>query len=94
MTFTYPPLLLRSTYLLCLLAIIVVGLLTAQQTAMGFTGYVDPGAGLLILQSLGSVVVGFLFVMRRKLARLLHLGKPEVAADSSVSEDAASRHDQ
>ena len=42
--------------------------------AYGYNGYVDPGAGLLILQSVGSVLVGFLFVVRRKIAKLFGIG--------------------
>lgn len=45
-------------------------------------GYVDPGSGLLLLQSAGSAVMAALFVCRRKIARLLRL--------SSSSEDSTS----
>ena len=38
--------------------------------------YVDPGSGLLVLQSVGALVSGALFYFRGKLRRLLFRHKP------------------
>jgi hypothetical protein len=41
--------------------------------------YVDPGSGLLVLQSLGAIFSGGLFYFRKKLARLLSRNKAETS---------------
>jgi hypothetical protein len=40
--------------------------------------YVDPGSGLLVLQSLGAIFSGGLFYFRKKLAKLLSRNKPRL----------------
>jgi hypothetical protein len=35
--------------------------------------YVDPGSGLFFLQIIGSTVLGFTFLIRRRVAQFLHL---------------------
>lgn len=40
--------------------------------------YVDPGSGLLIMQSIGSAVMGGLLVFRRKISKLLRSRSTEV----------------
>ena len=37
--------------------------------------YVDPGSGLLVLQSLGAILSGVVFYFRRKLLKLLPRSK-------------------
>ncbi len=49
-------------------ALVFAFLLAVQRPAYA---YVDPGSGLLILQSVGSAVTGALLVFRRRIGKLL-----------------------
>jgi hypothetical protein len=42
--------------------------------------YVDPGAGLLVLQTVGATFAGVLLAFRRKLTGLLHRGTKQEAS--------------
>ncbi len=43
-------------------------------------GYVDPGSGLIALQTLASVVAAYLYVVRRKIRAFLTRKQPKPAA--------------
>jgi hypothetical protein len=49
---------------------IVSILLLTERKALGFTGYVDPGTGLLALQCATSVVVAAGYYLRRRIRAL------------------------
>lgn len=51
--------------------------------------YVDPGSGLLFFQMGGSMLAGFLFVMRAKIRKLFGLGPKPDANAVSTSDQAA-----
>jgi hypothetical protein len=72
--------LLRALFVLSTCAAIFVLALALERPAYA---YVDPGAGLLILQSAGSALLGVLLVFRRKIARILRVGSrpSETATD-------------
>lgn len=73
----------------CLAALAVtLLLLPAQGKAFGFTGYVDPGTGLLMLQYIASAFAAALFFMRRRIAALFgKKTKVETAAQSASMQD-------
>jgi hypothetical protein len=48
--------------------------------------YADPGSGLLFLQVVTSMFAGGLFLVRSKLKKLLHLGRPETAEQTGANE--------
>jgi hypothetical protein len=43
-------------------------LFMSERKALGFSGYVDPGSGLLALQAITSVVVATTYYLRRRIA--------------------------
>lgn len=53
---------------LFLSGLVAFSLLT--QTAYGFNGYIDPGSGLLALQTIGSILAAVLYYFRSKIASL------------------------
>ncbi len=50
--------------------------LTSERAAYA---YVDPGAGLLVLQTVGATLAGVLLAFRRKLTGLLHRAEKQEA---------------
>lgn len=51
-------------------------------------GYVDPGSGLLALQTLGSVLAGFGYFLRRRIRRLfVRQQKNEIPAPTNAQHD-------
>jgi hypothetical protein len=73
----------------------IVGLSVAtEQRASGFTGYVDPGSGLLAIQCIASAFATTCYFMRRKIAALFtskndkkqDLVRPEATADSPLND--------
>jgi hypothetical protein len=55
---------------------IVFLLLATERKALGFSGYVDPGSGLLALQCITSVVVATSYYLRRRI-RAFFTPKPK-----------------
>lgn len=51
--------------------------------------YVDPGSGLLFFQMGGSMLAGFLFVMRAKIRKFFGLGRKPDANTVPLSNQAA-----
>jgi hypothetical protein len=70
------PNLLKALLALTTIGLALAFLLAVQRPAYA---YVDPGSGLLIMQSIGSVVMGGLLVFRRKLSKLLRSKSSDVA---------------
>jgi hydrogenase-4 membrane subunit HyfE len=74
-------LLSRTVLILLAIAQVVTLAIAFQRPAYA---YADPGSGLLFLQVAGSMLAGALFIVRSKLRKLFHFGKPhseEPAAD-------------
>jgi hypothetical protein len=71
-----------------LLGVFLLSLVLSQgKTAYGFNGYVDPGSGLLALQTIGSILAAGLYYFRGKIASLFRRDnadrKEEVPAEVS-----------
>ena len=69
----------------CLVSFAVVLLLVSMEgKVFGFSGYIDPGTGLLALQYLASAFAASLFFMRRRIAALFgKKSKTDSAAPSA-----------
>ena len=70
----------RLKYLAVTLMLVVALGVTFERRAYG---YIDPGSGLLIFQSIGAVVSGTLFYFRKRVKALL--GR-ETKAEASAGE--------
>ena len=57
-------------------------MLATERRAMA---YVDPGTGLLALQSIGSLLAAAGFFLRRRIMGLFNKKKPLASADSPVT---------
>ncbi len=57
-------------------------MLATERRAMA---YVDPGSGLLALQSIGSILAAAGFFMRRRIMGLFNKKKPLASAESRVT---------
>jgi hypothetical protein len=55
--------------------------------------YGDPGSGLLILQGIGSAVMGVLFVCRRKLGKLFYRTKKAQEITPETNKDTELTHE-
>ena len=58
-------------------------MLATERRAMA---YVDPGSGLLAIQSIGSILAAAGFFLRRRIMGLFNKKKPSVGADSRLVE--------
>jgi hypothetical protein len=57
-------------------------------TARPAYAYVDPGSGLFFVQVIGSSFLGFIFLVRRRLAQLLGMqSKRQKAPETDVAAD-------
>lgn len=54
-------------------------------------GYVDPGSGLIALQTAASVVAAYLYYIRRRILSFFHRKKAQPAAVLPVSKAGDSR---
>jgi hypothetical protein len=57
-------------------------MLATERRAMA---YVDPGSGLLALQSIGSMLAAAAFFLRRRIMGLFNKKKPLASAESRVT---------
>jgi hypothetical protein len=48
--------------------------------------YVDPGSGLFFLQVIGSTVLGFTYLVRKRVGQIFGLGKSEKVTQSDVTQ--------
>ena len=55
--------------------------------------YGDPGSGLLILQGIGSAVMGVLFVCRRRLGKLFYRNKKTAESAAEGPENKELTHE-
>ena len=55
--------------------------------------YGDPGSGLLILQGIGSAVMGVLFVCRRRLGKLFYRTKKAHETTPETDKDTEHTHE-
>lgn len=58
---------------LSIAAVVFWGFVALTVSAKPAYAYVDPGSGLLFVQVLGSTLVGFSFLIRRRLRRVFEL---------------------
>lgn len=58
----------RGVYALLAITWVFAALCVSAKPAYA---YVDPGSGLLLLQILGSTILGFTFLIRKRIAQLL-----------------------
>lgn len=58
--------------------------LIPTRRAYGYMAYVDPGSGLLLLQTVGAVAAAAVYAFRRKLASLFRLGRSEPEREKSA----------
>ena len=63
----------------CLLAI-------TERRAYGFSGYIDPGSGLLALQCISSVVLATGYYLRRQIRSLFSRKDRSVSKTASMAE--------
>jgi len=63
------------SFSLAVFAILFISVAT-ERTAFAFSGYVDPGSGLLALQCISSVVVAASYYLRRQI-RAFFTPKPK-----------------
>jgi hypothetical protein len=76
---------MKIRLVICLVCILELSILAIAFEQCAYA-YIDPGSGLLVFQLGGSMLAGALFVLRRKLRRLLGRGRP--------MEEGVSRPDQ
>jgi hypothetical protein len=72
------------SFSLAVLAILFISLAT-ERTASAFSGYIDPGSGLLALQCISSVVVATAYYLRRRIVALFTPKKDKKPLVSRVS---------
>ena len=65
---------MKKRLVLCLICILELSILAIAFEQCAYA-YIDPGSGLLICQMGGSMLAGAIFVLRRKLRRLLCRGR-------------------
>ena len=70
-------------------ALVVVWVFTALCiTARPAYAYVDPGSGLFFLQVVGSTLLGFTFLVRKRLSQLFNLfNKKQKATQKDIAAD-------
>jgi hypothetical protein len=66
---------MKIRLIICLICILELSILAIAFEQCAYA-YIDPGSGLLVCQMGGSMLAGALFVLRRKLRRLLGRGRP------------------
>ena len=64
---------------LCFLAV-------TERSAYGFSGYIDPGSGLLALQCISSVVIATGYYLRRQIRALFGRKERPVAKVAPIAE--------
>ena len=74
----------QGMYCLCVLFWF---LLLLNATARPAYAYVDPGAGLLMLQMLGSTLAGAMFLVRKRIRQLLgRISRRFAEADGDIAQ--------